>query len=109
MKLPNGERAIVDIQKLQGYCLNLQHFRGRNKARVFAAFGVLEANAEELRTALLTAASKTEARLGVANVYGQRYIVDFDLVRHGKTARIRSTWIVRIGEGLPRLTSCYVL
>jgi hypothetical protein len=89
--------------------LNLQHFRGRNKARVFAAFGVWEANAEELRKALLTAACNTEARLGVANVYGQRYIVDFDLVRHGKTARIRSTWIVRIGEGLPRLTSCYVL
>jgi hypothetical protein len=109
MKLPNGEFAIVDIRKLQAYCLNLQHFRGRNKARVFAAFGILQADAEELRAALLTAANSADARPGAANVYGQRYIVDFDLVRHGKTARIRSTWIVRIGEGLPRLTSCYVL
>jgi hypothetical protein len=109
MKLPNGERAIVDIQKLQAYCLNFQHFRGRNKARVFAAFGIGQADAEELRTALLTAAGNADARLGAANVYGQRYVVDFDFVRHGKTARIRSTWIVRIGEGLPRLTSCYVL
>jgi hypothetical protein len=23
--------------------------------------------------------------------------------------RVRSTWIVRIGEDVPRLTSCYVL
>jgi len=109
MKLPNGEHAIVDIRKLQAYCLNARHLRGRNKARVFASVGVREADAEELRTALLAAAGNTEARLGVANVHGQRYVVDFDLVRHGRTVRIRSTWIVRFTEDLPRLTSCYVL
>jgi hypothetical protein len=53
---------------------------------------------EELRTALLAAACNAEARLGIANPYGQRYIVDFDLVRRDRTLRIRSTWIVRIGE-----------
>ena len=109
MKLPNGEHAVVDIRKLQAYCLNSQHPRGRNKARVFASVGILETDAEELRTALLAAAGNTGARLGTANVYGQRYIVDFDLVRQGRTIRIRSTWIVRIGEDLPRMTSCYVL
>jgi hypothetical protein len=35
--------------------------------------------------------------------------VDFDFVRQDRTVRIRSTWIVRTGEDLPRLTSCYVL
>ena len=109
MKLPNGERAIVDIRKLQGYCLNSLHSRGRSKARVFASIGIREADADELRTALLAAASDAEARLGVANPYGQRYIVDLDLVRQGRTVRVRSTWIVRIGEDFPRLTSCYVL
>jgi hypothetical protein len=68
-----------------------------------------EADAEELRVVLLAAAGDAEARLGTANMYGQRYIVDFDLARQGRTMRIRSTWIVRIGEDLPRLTSCYVL
>jgi hypothetical protein len=109
MKLPNGEHAIVDIRKLLEYCLNSQHPRGRNKARVFASIGIREADAEELRTALLAAAGEADAELGVANVYGQRYIVDFDLVRQGSVVRIRSTWIVRIGDNLPRLTSCYVL
>jgi hypothetical protein len=109
MKLPNGERAIVDIRKLEGYCLNAQHSRGRNKARVFASVGVGQADAEVLRKALLAAAVNAEARSGVANPYGQRYIVDFDLERQSRTVRIRSTWIVRIGEDLPRLTSCYVL
>ncbi len=109
MKLPHGERAIVDVRKLQAYCLNPQHPRGRNKARVFASVGIRQADAEELKTALLGAASDGEARPGVANRYGQRYTVDFDLARAGRTVRIRSTWIVRIGEDLPRLTSCYVL
>ena len=109
MKLPNGERAIVDIRKLQAYCLNSQHPRGRNKARVFASAGIRQADAEELRASLLRAASNAEAQLGLANPYGQRYVVDFDLVRQGRTVRIRSTWIVRIEGDLPRLTSCYVL
>jgi hypothetical protein len=49
MKLPNGDHAIVEIRKLLEYCLNSQHPRGRNKARVFASFGIREADAEELR------------------------------------------------------------
>jgi len=109
MKLPNGERAMVDIRKLQEYCLNSQHPRGRHKARVFASVGIREDHAEELRMAVLAAAARAEARLGTANPHGQRYTVDFDFVRQERTVRIRSTWIVRIGENLPRLTSCYVL
>jgi hypothetical protein len=92
VRLPNGEHAIVDIRKLQAYCLSPEHPRGRNKARVFASTGIREADAEELRAALLRAACNTEARLGNANFYGQRYVVDFDLVRRGRTVRIRSTW-----------------
>ena len=109
MKLPNGARAIVDIRKLQGYCLDPQHPRGRNKARVFASVGIRQADAEELRIALVAAASRAEARLGISSPYGQRYIVDFDLVRQDRTVKIRSAWILRIGEDLPQLTSCYVL
>jgi hypothetical protein len=109
MKLPNGESAIVDIRKLEEYCLNAQHPSGRHKARVFASVGVREADSEKLREALLIAAFNAEAQLGTATSYGQRYIVDFDFVRNEKTVRIRSTWIIRTGEELPRLTSCYVL
>ena len=109
MKLPHGKDAIVDMRKLLEYCLNSSHPRGRNKARVFASVGIREADAEELRTALLAAAREAEADLGAASVFGQRYVVDFDLVRRRGVVKIRSTWIVRAGDDLPRLTSCYVL
>ena len=80
MKLPNGERAIVDHQKLEGYCLSPHHPRGRNKARVFASVGIGPAAPAVLRDALLAAARNAEARPGVVNPYGQRHIVDFDMV-----------------------------
>jgi hypothetical protein len=31
------------------------------------------------------------------------------LFRRGRFVKIRSTWIVRSDEGIPHLTSCYVL
>ena len=36
-RLPQGERAIIDIRKLADYCVSNTHQRGRNKARVFQA------------------------------------------------------------------------
>ena len=47
MKLPHGEAAIVDPQKLTGYCLNLEHPRGKHKARVFATLGFTVESAGE--------------------------------------------------------------
>jgi hypothetical protein len=110
MLLPGADRAVVDIVKLRHYCLSPTHPRGRHKARVFAAtVGLTAADAELLRQALLDAARTGEAIVGTADEYGQRYAVDFDFVRAGRRARIRSAWIVLTGEDFPRFTSCHVL
>ena len=110
MKLPDGERAVVDIAKLRDYCLSRTHTRGRHKARVFASrLGLSAVDAEFLRTELLRAAREGDAALGSKDEYGQRYIVDFELDNQGRRAVIRSTWIMRHGESTPRFTSCYVL
>jgi hypothetical protein len=57
MKMPGGDAAIVDIQKLTGYCLNSEHPRGKHNARVFATIGFTVDNAEELCAALRMAAA----------------------------------------------------
>jgi len=50
MKLPNGDRAIVELEKLVDYCLNLDHPRGKHKARVFrATCGLAAEYAERMR------------------------------------------------------------
>ena len=110
MKLPNAERAFVDIEKIQDYCLSQTHPRGRHKARVFAdAVGMVAADAQELRRRILAAAVISDATLAEKDDYGQRYVVDFSINRTGREATVRSRWIVRRDEDFPRLTSCYVL
>jgi hypothetical protein len=108
MRMPRGDAAIVDLQKLTGYCLNPEHPRGKHKARVFAALGFTADNADELRTALLGAAATADAQLAEADQFGQRYVVEFEIRGPRSVGLVRSMWIVRRGETVPRLTSCYV-
>ncbi|TAE82235.1 MAG: hypothetical protein EAZ83_13110, partial [Oscillatoriales cyanobacterium] len=61
MKLPNGDRAEVSLQKLVGYCLNPEHSHGKHKARVFASvLGITANNAEVLRELIQKAAIEGE-------------------------------------------------
>src|SRR5574337_6739 len=108
MKLPNGDRAVVDLVKLRDYCLSETHPRGKHKARVFrAALGLTTQDAEELRQALLDAARYGEATKGEADKRGQRYTLNVEMTRAGRSARVRSGWIVLASADFPRLTSCY--
>jgi hypothetical protein len=110
VKLPNPERAVVDIQKLRDYCLNPEHRRGCHKARVFASsLGLTAADASYLRKALLVAARENDAVPAEADEYGKRYVVDFMASGPAGKAAVRGSWIVRRGEDFPRLTSCFVL
>ena len=77
LKLPNGEQAVVEIEKLRDYCLNPEHLQGQHKARVFAAsLNLTIQDAETLRTMLLTAAKNEEATPTKQDNYGQRYITN---------------------------------
>jgi hypothetical protein len=114
VKLPNADRAVVDIEKLREYSLNPNHPEGKHKARVFlAAIGFKAEDAERLRELILEAISTIEAKAQQPTSYGQRFVVDFSvkaeqgLVVTLKT--VRSTWIIRNDEDFPRLTSCYIL
>jgi hypothetical protein len=110
MKLPGHERPIVDVTKLRGYSLSAAHPDGKHKARVFASvLGLAETDAEWLRERLLEAARQLECQLGRRTAHGQRYLIDFVLVRSSRSAKLRSVWIVRLGEDFPRLVTCYVL
>src|SRR5687768_5529138 len=110
MQLPNGEHAIAPLEKLRDYCLNPTHRVGGHNAHVFEAIlDLTAAHAEELQQHLLAVARTGEAVPGVWNVYGQRDIIDFTMTTAVGTAEVRSTWIVMVGQDVPRLTSCYIL
>ena len=111
MKLPNGAGAVVDIEKLQDYCLSSQHPEGRHKARVFlSALGMTSADASKLREILLFAAAENNGvSMTIADQYGCRYSLDVVATWGSREALVRSAWIIKTGEEFPRLVSCYVL
>ncbi len=69
--MPGGDAAIVDREKLTGYCLNPEHPRGKHKARVFAtALGFTVENADDLRAALPAAACAGGRPAGALHPFG---------------------------------------
>jgi len=110
VKLPNGDRADLGV-KLEAYVLNPLHREGKHKARVFAsALGITLAHVAILRRAILEAASSSEnVEMRGDNGYGQVYVLRFLLSTTRGSAVVLISWIVRHGEEVPRLTSCYIV
>lgn len=109
LKLPNGNRAIIDRRKITDYCLSLDHDDGSHKARLFQVLvGLNQGNSTLLLDALRGAADVGEAASGKVDEYGHRYIIDFEFEGPRGTATIRSVWIVKVGEEVPRLVTCYI-
>ena len=109
MKLPNPHKAVVEIEKLRDYSLNLNHPVGGHKARVFrAALGLTLPHAAWLRERALEIAVTGEAVPGSPSVFGDKYVIDAWINHKGVTALIRFCWIIEFGTDFPRLTNCYV-
>ena len=110
MRLPNGRRAVVDIERLRSYTLNPDHEEGQHKARVFqSVFGIGAERAGILRAALVECAKSSHAVETSNDPYGRRYRIDFELVLNGRRAIVRSAWILGAGSRVPRFLSCWVL
>lgn len=110
MRLPNGDKAVIDECKLVDYSLNPDHPVGKHKARVFrAALGLTQSDAPLLRQSLLEAAHSRDAATGRLDEHGQRYQIDFEMDGPNGTVPVRSVWIIPTSDDTPRLITCYVL
>jgi hypothetical protein len=109
-RLPYLGRAILDIRKLEDYCLDLTHPRGRHKARVFReALGIGRSDAAWLREALLTNVGGDDALEIAADAFGRCWRLDIPVARQGRRIMVRTIWMVRTGESAPRFVTCWVL
>jgi hypothetical protein len=107
---PYAERAILDIRKIETYCLNPAHPRGRHKARVFReALGLAQRDASWLRQALLDGVRRVEASELANDNFGVRWQADIPLARQDRRVVVRTIWIVRSNEEIPRFVTCWVL
>jgi hypothetical protein len=109
MKIPNAEHALSISANFEAIVSTRITKMESTKARVFAAaLDILEDSAEWLRERLLDAALHEEASLVSDTRFGSLYVLDFDLKTPVGAVTIRSGWIIRQGENIPRLTTCYV-
>jgi hypothetical protein len=109
-KVPNTDIAILDIRKIADYCLSPTHPRGRHKARVFRdALGINQNDAGWLQTVLLDGLQRAEATLLLDDDQETRWRADIPVTRYGKSAVVRTIWIVRRNERIPRFVSGWVL
>ncbi len=107
-RLPNLEKATIDIRKLRDYVLNPNHPEGRHKARVFlAALGLMATDADWLAAAILKNLPDSEAVLIENTPWGQIYRLDFQVLRGSRCALIRTGWLCS-GEKA-KLTTCFIV
>jgi hypothetical protein len=109
MKLPNGERAIIDEEKLLNYLLDPLHREGKHHAELFRVLLGIDRNSwRQLDQALRLAARDGEAIGGRASEFGTKYEIRFPMTGPRGRCTILSVWMIRSGESLPRLVTAYV-
>jgi hypothetical protein len=107
MKLPNGYKADLG-NKIEGYCLNHKHQKGKHKATLFQKkLGITLENAEILKNAIKQAAINEPAIIRKINEYGTHYNLKFLLKTDVGESLILTAWTIRTGEDFPKLTNCY--
>jgi hypothetical protein len=108
MKLPNGDRAEVPIEKLLDYCLNSNHPSGKHKARVFAsALEITAENAEDLRELIQRAAIEGEVVQQTTTEFGEAIKVDW-AIPNTDSIVLRTLWEIKETYPNPRLVSAFI-
>lgn len=108
--LPNYKKAEIPIEKFTKYALNMDHPKGKDKAIAFEkALGYNINNTEDLIADIYKKLSIYPAKLRPKTQYGQPFEVRMLLTGpNGKTAYVKTGWIINKGDKNPRLTSAYV-
>lgn len=110
MILPNASSAVIDPGKIRDYCLNFEHPRGKHKAKIFQeVLGITKNDTQDLILQIKRQIKSSECIAGEADAYGQRYTVDVVIRKQHLEAVVRTAWIIKTNENIPRLTTCYVL
>ena len=108
MSLPNLDRAVIDPAKVRDYLLSDVHSVGRFKAAFFVTLGYSTDRWELLRDDLLALARAGSATAEKPGPFGRTFEVDGMLTGPtGRSADVRTVWIVRTTEDIPRFVTAF--
>jgi hypothetical protein len=106
--IPNAERAIVALEKLTGYVLNLSHRRGSAKARLLLGFGYRSDNPQVLEADLRSQHLSLAVTHTATNAYGVVYEIEGPIrTPSGRVVRFCSVWQIDTGADVPRFITMY--
>ena len=108
MKLPNAGKAIVERAKITDYLLNPAHPDNGGKAAFFDDLGFCLLQWEELAGAFLKLARTTDVAQTMKSPHGRKYVIIGHIESpEGKSAMVKTIWIVDSGFGEARLVTAY--
>jgi hypothetical protein len=108
MRVPNAERAIVAVEKLSGYLLNVSHKRGGPKARLLLTLGYRTEDPRSLESDLRTQHLSLDVARTSQNAYGVVYEIEGPIkTPSGRIVRFCSIWQVDTGTVVPRFITMY--
>ena len=110
MKLPYREKAYIPAPKLGDYLLSKTHSIGKWKAGFFRSLGFDATNVDELEQHLISIAYSEDVREVMPSAHGTKYVVDGLLqAPNSRLVRVRTVWIIDVGEDRPRFVTAYPL
>ena len=107
MRLPNGDRAEVALEKVRDYLLSSQHPIGRFKARFFRGLGYGPEDWARLAEDLRRVAREGDAQR-LESPFGDKFSIVASVVGpSGRSASLISIWIVDSERSIPRFVTAY--
>lgn len=107
MRLPNAQSAIIPVEKIRDYLLSTEHPVGGSKARWFSALGYRREHSNELIDDLNALLASEAESLGDEG-FGEKFSITTTLISPTATRyTVRTIWIVRHGEKIPRFVTAY--
>jgi hypothetical protein len=108
LQIPNADRAVIEPAKLRDYLLSSTHPVGRFKAPFFLGLGYSTADGSRLEGDLSSQHLAQDAVAALPTPYGQKYVIRATLVGPaGRSARVVTVWVVRVGEDFARFVTAY--
>jgi hypothetical protein len=109
--LPNLHRAVVGVEKLRDYILNMDHPQGRHKAIVFKSMlGIEGHHAHVLAEVIRGTLGRALAQRGQVDEFGERWATYHEIIGlNGQSAILTVAWMFkREDSDIPVLISSYI-
>jgi hypothetical protein len=108
MKLQDSHNSFVANSKITEYLLNLNHEKGKSKAKYFFGFGFALNKISEFKNALVQHSIQREIYQEVQNDFGKKYELRCEILTpDSRNPCIVTVWIIDNGSNIPKLVTAY--